>query len=80
MIEITLYTKEGCHLCDHVKVDLETLKAAHPHFNYRLHEIDITQNDDLFKRYRYTIPVLKIGSKTLTAPIDILQLKNALNL
>ena len=80
MIEITLYTKEGCHLCDTVKADLAALKTTHPHFHYHLREIDITQDDDLFKRYRYTIPVLTVDSTTLKAPIDIHQLMNALKL
>ena len=71
MIEITLYSKPGCHLCEAIKDDLAQLKTCYPQFSYRLHEIDITQDDDLFKQYCLTIPVLKIGSKTLAAPIEM---------
>ncbi len=80
MIEITLYSKAGCHLCEAVKNDLAALKANYPHLAYHLHEIDITQDKELFKQYCLTIPVLKIGTKTLEAPIEMHQLVHVLNL
>lgn len=80
MIDITLYTKADCHLCEIVKENLTSLQADHAGFKYQLHEVDITQDEELFKRYRYTIPVVKIGSKTLSAPIELHQLKSALNI
>jgi len=80
MIEITLYTKEGCHLCEVVKNDLAALKTNYPHLAYQLHEIDITQDKALFKKYCLTIPVLKIEGTTLAAPIETHQLIHALNL
>lgn len=66
MLTITLYTKEGCGLCDEVKHELAGLAAAYPH---SLQETDITQDPDLFARYRFMIPVVTIGQTTLKAPI-----------
>ncbi|KAA3663934.1 MAG: glutaredoxin family protein [Chloroflexi bacterium] len=80
MIKITLYSKDGCHLCEIVKNDLASLKKIHPHLTFQLHEIDITQDRELFKKYCLTIPVLEIGAKTLEAPIEKHQLIHALNL
>ena len=80
MIEITLYSKDGCHLCETVKTDLMDLKMANPRLAYQINEIDITQNRELFKKYCITIPVLKIGDLTLEAPIEKHQLVEALGL
>lgn len=52
---LTLYTKEGCHLCDDVRSTLDELQADH---GFALEEIDITTNAELLARYRYDIPVL----------------------
>lgn len=75
MLTIILYTKDGCGLCDEVKAKLAKLVADYPH---ELQEIDITQDTDLFARYRFSIPVLKIGDTTLKAPITAVQLQAAL--
>jgi hypothetical protein len=75
MINITLFTKEGCHLCEVVKEELAGLNGRFPH---TLHEIDITADADLWQKYRYRIPVLHIGDVELAAPIGREQLEAAL--
>jgi glutaredoxin len=77
MVTVTLYTKDGCGLCDEVKAELADLAEDFPH---DLQEIDITKDSDLFARYRFTIPVVKMGTETLKAPITAHQLKTALQL
>lgn len=75
MVEVILYTKEGCHLCEEVKTALGRLTAVHPH---HLTEVDITQDPDIFARYHYTIPVVRIDEMELEAPITIAQLQSTL--
>jgi hypothetical protein len=75
MIEVTLYTKPGCHLCEDVKEMLAGLTAVTPH---HLTEIDITGDRDVFNRYHLTIPVVHVGQTELQAPITAVQLKTAL--
>ncbi|MCB9422958.1 MAG: glutaredoxin family protein [Ardenticatenaceae bacterium] len=75
MIEVTLYSKPGCHLCDDVKAVLQELTAVYPH---HLTEIDITNNREAFNRYHLTIPVVHIGQTELQAPITAAQLRAAL--
>lgn len=75
MINVILYTKEKCGLCDEVKAELAQLAQPYPH---RLTEVDITQDHDLFARCRYLIPVVEIGAARLMAPIDPDQLRSAL--
>lgn len=75
MIDVTLYTRESCHLCEEVVDSLEGLKERYPH---RLTEVDITQDDDVLRQYRYAIPVVQIGSVELRAPITGEELEEAL--
>lgn len=67
MLQLTLYTKKGCHLCERVKEDLANLQTQYPH---QLTEIDIEEHTDFNKLYPLEIPVLKIGPYTLRAPIQ----------
>mgnify|MGYP005835324361 CR=1 FL=1 len=67
MLQLTLYTRQGCHLCERVKEDLASLQAQYPH---QLTEIDIEEHPDLNRLYALEIPVLQIGPYTLKAPIQ----------
>lgn len=76
MPTVLLYTKENCHLCHIVKENLAELAEKYPH---TLQAVDITQDPDLYARYRYIIPVVQIGDITLKAPITPLDLRVALH-
>ena len=60
--QITLFTKEGCTLCDKVKEILSDFRESHPH---TLKQIDITdeEHQEWFDRYKYDIPVLHLDGK-----------------
>jgi len=75
LINVTLYTKEGCGLCEEARQELTRLQAAYPH---QLTEVDITSDPALFARYRYVIPVIHVAEMELQAPITAVQLKAAL--
>lgn len=75
MITVTLFTKPGCGLCDEVKAELDSLQPLFPH---QLSEVDITQDSELLDKYRYTIPVVKVGDVELMAPITAVQLQQTL--
>lgn len=64
MIKVTLYTREGCHLCDMAKEDLDALQSEIPH---RLIEVDIESDPVLLKRFNEVIPVVQIGPYKLEA-------------
>ena len=57
--KILFYTKPNCPLCDKAKSDLKSLARKIPH---QLIETDITQNDDLFAKYRHLIPAGELVS------------------
>ncbi len=66
MINVTLYTRKDCHLCDETKADLESLQEKIPH---RLVEIDIDSDPALLAVHGETIPVIEVGPYVLKAPI-----------
>ncbi len=61
-IDVTFYTKAGCHLCADAQ---EVLEQAAEHEEYRLTEIDIRSDPAVFERYRYRIPVIVMNQTIL---------------
>ncbi|HEX5418224.1 MAG TPA: glutaredoxin family protein [Chloroflexota bacterium] len=56
-IEIVLWGKTDCSLCDRAKGILDRLSRDYPlQVTYR----DITADPDAFERYRYRIPVVEL--------------------
>ena len=66
MLNVTLYTRKDCKLCDEVKADLNDLQAQYPH---RLAEVDIESVPVLLAKFATEIPVVEVGPYSLKAPI-----------
>lgn len=66
MIEVTLYARNDCHLCDIAQTDLNELQATVPH---HLTVIDVDSDPKLRNQYGFNVPVVLIGPYKLTAPI-----------
>ena len=62
---VTLFTKDGCTLCDKVKDVLVSLKTELPH---SLSAVDITdaEHEMWFSKYKYDIPILHIDGQYWT--------------
>ncbi|MBL8102872.1 MAG: DUF2085 domain-containing protein [Anaerolineales bacterium] len=75
MLNVTLYTRKDCKLCDEVKAELIKLQAGYPH---RLVEVDINSDSALVAKYGQIIPVVEVGPYTLQAPITRQKLQIAL--
>ena len=67
MLNVTLYTRKDCHLCEQARADLESIQEKYPH---RLIEIDIDTDPVLQKKYLAEIPVVEVGPYALKAPFD----------
>lgn len=67
MLNVTLFTKKDCHLCEEVKGYLNDLQKQYPH---RLAEVDITSDPAIQAKYGMLIPVIEVGPYTLQAPIS----------
>jgi len=66
-LNVTLYTRKDCGLCDDVKDQLREMQHEFPH---RLAEVDIDSDPVLRKTYAESIPVVDIGPYRLHAPIS----------
>lgn len=56
MIELTLYGRPGCHLCDEMKAGLPALLAGQA---FRLTEVEVGWQGELAERYGRLLPVLE---------------------
>jgi uncharacterized membrane protein/glutaredoxin len=67
LLNVTLYMRPGCGLCDEVKALLNALRGEFPH---RLAEVDIESDPVLREKYFDQIPVIEVGPYVLRAPIS----------
>jgi uncharacterized membrane protein len=74
-LEVTLYTKKNCALCNDARRDLEDLKIEIPH---DLILVDIDQDPALAKEYADRVPVVSAGPFTLEPPFDQRKLRMTL--
>ena len=60
MHTVTIYSKPDCHLCERAKgvIALCRRKA-----DFALEEVDISQNSELFERYRNDVPVILLDGQ-----------------
>jgi glutaredoxin len=60
MIEVVLYTKPGCCLCDTVKAQLDKLRALR---TFELREVNILEDRAMFAKFQEEIPVVFINGR-----------------
>jgi glutaredoxin len=58
-LEVTLYTRPGCHLCEEAKAAITPLLRE---FHAALREVNIDLDAELAKKYGCDIPAVFIGS------------------
>jgi glutaredoxin len=75
-LELTLYTRPGCHLCEDAKTLLQALLAE---FDATLREVNIDEDRELTERYGSDIPVIFIGAhKAAKLRVDLSQFRRQL--
>jgi glutaredoxin len=73
---VTLYTRQGCSLCDEAEGFLRRLA---PRLGFELQSVDIESDDALLRRYMFEIPVVALGDREVAkAPIYARALEEAL--
>ena len=61
IVIVTLYTRQGCHLCAHAKATILATRPA----DFVLEEVDIDADPDLRERYTNDVPVVAINGVDL---------------
>jgi len=62
MIELTLYSRPDCHLCEQMEQELTPLLQGRA----QVRVVDISQSLELKRRYGLRIPVLSAGDDELS--------------
>ena len=57
MTTITIYSRQGCHLCDDAEIILESLREE---LNFEIEVINIDEDAELIKLYSDQVPVIHI--------------------
>jgi glutaredoxin len=60
VLKLTLYTTDGCHLCEHAEALLERVAQTEPDLSWS--KVDIASSDELMDRYGIRIPVIQLES------------------
>jgi uncharacterized membrane protein len=76
MIQVILFSRPGCHLCEQTLQDLTELKDRYP---FRLEVLDIDSDSELKKRFDLEVPVVQIGPYLLKAPFTRQELEITLS-
>ncbi|WP_159656649.1 glutaredoxin family protein [Vibrio atypicus] len=71
---ITLYSTEGCHLCEMAFELCQQIGIAN-----KVETVDIAFDEELFLRYGVTIPVLNYQGQELNWPFDLQELQHWLD-
>ncbi len=75
MVNVTLYTRKDCHLCEQAEADLAAVQAKAPH---KLVVIDIDSDPALTAKYGSSVPVVEIGPYRLNAPFTRQELQTTI--
>ena len=61
-LEVTFYTRPGCHLCDEAKSQIAPILAE---FGARLREVNIDVDPELRERYDVEVPVIFLADRKI---------------
>src|SRR5207237_7942960 len=76
VIQLTLLSRPGCHLCDEMRREIDALLADRPH---EWNVVDVDSDPDLARRYGDSIPVLFVNGH-LFAKIRVPRMASRLRL
>jgi glutaredoxin len=64
MIEVTLYSRPGCHLCENALSQLQLIREEIAHeITFEINEISITDDPALLNKFSDYIPVIHINGQ-----------------
>jgi glutaredoxin len=76
-VTVTLYTREGCHLCDVVKGVIDQVQRERP---FHLTIVDVDTDPELVRLYGDEVPVVAIdGRKAFKYRVDAAALRERLD-
>ena len=64
MLNVTIYSKKECHLCEIAKEDLEVIRRE---FDFTLEEVDIEKDTFAYEKFKHLIPVVEVNGKIISS-------------
>jgi glutaredoxin len=64
MLNVTVYSKKECHLCQIAKEELEVINRE---FDFTLEEVDIENNALAFEKFKHMIPVVEVDGEIISS-------------
>lgn len=75
-IEVTFYTRTGCHLCDEAATELGKLGEQFP---IDVRSVDIDDDSAMRERYNDIVPAIDVGGALVSsAPLDWAAIRGAI--
>jgi hypothetical protein len=71
-LQLNLYSKPNCSLCDNLTADLEWLQRE---LDFTVVSHNINDDATLKEKFQYLVPVLEIGGTLYNPPHDLLQIR-----
>jgi len=68
MHRVVIFSKDGCHLCEHAISTLMELSKSH---SLEVHTFEITKDPKVFEKYYLSIPVVELDGKIVFQASDI---------
>ncbi|MGB5276639.1 MAG: glutaredoxin family protein [Gammaproteobacteria bacterium] len=76
-VQLTLYVREGCHLCDDMEQALVEFESE---FDFEIRRVPINDHPELEQVYGTAVPVLVFGDEEICRYfLDLNALKRVLN-
>lgn len=64
MLNVTVYSKKECHLCEIAK---EELKAITCEFDFTITEVDIEKDTLSYEKFKHQIPVVEVDGEIISS-------------
>ena len=76
MVDIIIYSKKECHLCEIAKEELQAIRRE---FDFSFKEVDIEKDKLAFEKFKYLIPVVEVDGEIIsTGMVNRKKLKDIL--
>ena len=64
MLNVTIYSKKECHLCQIAKEELEIIRRE---FHFTLEEVDIEKDALAYEKFKHQIPIVEVDGEIISS-------------
>lgn len=64
MLNVIIYSKKECHLCEIAKEELEVIRRE---FDFTFEEVDIEKDALAYEKFKHLIPVVEVDGKIISS-------------